>query len=226
MSRRWLLMMPLVIATLACATVTSLFAPAMTITLSPAETAQWNSDSLVQARQIIQSRLSNAGLKGRFDTSIVNGKQISVALYNAEDLEITKTLTTEVGAIEFIDSTVPYEEGSSFDKQTQPIFTENDISTVLVTKGFAESYQIDVALTPDGAQKLASYTQNNVGHYLLIVKDGTVISSPVVNSAITGGQAVIQGSFTQETANALAAQLKSKQLPFQLVIDEIATPNK
>ena len=86
------------------------------------------------------------------------------------------------------------------------------------------AYEISVALTSEGTQKLASYSQNNVGHYLLIIKDGLVISSPVINSPITAGQAVIQGSFSQESANALAAQLISKRLPFQLIIDEGSTP--
>jgi preprotein translocase subunit SecD len=224
MNRRWLLFLPFVLVILGCVTVTSLFIPAATVTLSPAQTAQWNQDSLAQARQIIQNRLGNAGLKGRFEVSIINGKQILVTLYRTEDLDIVKQMTTQIGAVEFVDSKTPYPEGSKFDQQVQPVFTESDIETVLVMKSNLGAYEISVALTPEGAQKLASYSQNNVGHYLLIVKDGLVISSPVINSPITAGQAVIQGSFSQESTNVLAAQLMSKRLPFQLIIDEGSIP--
>jgi preprotein translocase subunit SecD len=46
-----------------------------------------------------------------------------------------------------------------------------------------------------------------------IVLDGKVIEAPSVNSAITNGSAEISGSFTQDTAKALADQLKFGALP-------------
>ena len=46
-----------------------------------------------------------------------------------------------------------------------------------------------------------------------IVLDGSVISAPGTNAAITDGRAVISGSFTQESAKTLADQLKFGALP-------------
>ncbi|MDQ1512319.1 MAG: preprotein translocase subunit SecD, partial [Microbacteriaceae bacterium] len=46
-----------------------------------------------------------------------------------------------------------------------------------------------------------------------IVLDGKVIEAPSVNSAITNGRAEISGTFTQDTAKALADQLKFGALP-------------
>ncbi len=53
-----------------------------------------------------------------------------------------------------------------------------------------------------------------------IVLDNKVISAPVINTAITEGQAVIQGSFTLDTANALAIQLRYGSLPVPFVVAE------
>ncbi len=46
--------------------------------------------------------------------------------------------------------------------------------------------------------------------------DETVISNPSVNSAIPNGEATISGSFTQESAEALANKIEGGALPFKL----------
>ncbi len=56
--------------------------------------------------------------------------------------------------------------------------------------------------------------------YLGIVLDNKVISSPRIDSAITEGAGVIQGSFTYDTANALAIQLRYGSLPVPFVVAE------
>ncbi len=49
-------------------------------------------------------------------------------------------------------------------------------------------------LTKSGTKKFATATQNNIGKQIAIIYDGETISSPVVQSAITGGQAYITGT--------------------------------
>jgi preprotein translocase subunit SecD len=51
-----------------------------------------------------------------------------------------------------------------------------------------------------------------------IVLDGHVVSAPTINSAITNGQAQIEGSFTQDEAQTLADQLKYGALPLNFVV--------
>lgn len=78
---------------------------------------------------------------------------------------------------------------------------------------------IDFELRSSGATIFGDHTTNNVGKYLAIVLDKQVISSPVINSPITGGRGVIQGRFTIPEANALAVQLKYGSLPIPLRIE-------
>jgi preprotein translocase subunit SecD len=82
---------------------------------------------------------------------------------------------------------------------------------------------VGIAFTTAGAQKMADYSGKNIGHYLVIARDGVVISSPAIASAMTDGKAVIMGKFTLETASTLAAQLISGGLPFPLVVVETTT---
>ena len=56
-----------------------------------------------------------------------------------------------------------------------------------------------------------------------IVLDGKVISAPAVNSAITNGSAEISGSFTADSAKALADQLKFGALPISFAVQSQQT---
>ena len=67
---------------------------------------------------------------------------------------------------------------------------------------------------------MLDYTTNNVGKYLAIVLDKTIISAPRIDSAITKGEGIIQGSFTVDSANALAIQLRYGSLPIPLKVAE------
>ena len=77
---------------------------------------------------------------------------------------------------------------------------------------------IDFRLNPQGTTLFATHTTNNVGNYLAIVLDKTVISAPVINSAITGGTGIISGRFDLDSANRLALQLKYGSLPVPLKV--------
>ncbi|MGW4473117.1 protein translocase subunit SecD [Nonomuraea sp. NPDC004354] len=56
-----------------------------------------------------------------------------------------------------------------------------------------------------------------------VVLDGVVITAPNINEPIPGGRAEISGGFTQQTATALADQLKYGALPLKFVRSSIDT---
>ena len=65
----------------------------------------------------------------------------------------------------------------------------------------------------EGSDLFAEITKRNIGQYVAIFLDGQAISVPVVNQAIYGGQAVIEGGFTLEEAKLLAQRLNAGALP-------------
>jgi len=79
---------------------------------------------------------------------------------------------------------------------------------------------ITFALKPEGARIFSEFTTNNVKKFLAIVLDKTVISAPQINEPITKGEGIIQGSFTVDSANALAIQLRYGSLPIPLKVVE------
>ncbi|WP_404869087.1 SecDF P1 head subdomain-containing protein [Kitasatospora griseola] len=77
---------------------------------------------------------------------------------------------------------------------------------------------IDLTFTAAGATGLttlttALVTQSDPANQFAIVIDGAVASHPAVMQPITGGQALITGSFTHDQAQTLAAQLATPALP-------------
>jgi preprotein translocase subunit SecD len=77
-----------------------------------------------------------------------------------------------------------------------------------------------VAMTfnAEGGDLFATLTETFVGQPIAIFLDGAPISTPVVQQAIYGGQAVITGDFTVPEAKILAQRLNAGALPVPLTL--------
>ncbi len=72
---------------------------------------------------------------------------------------------------------------------------------------------IALQFNEEGADLFGALTAAHVGEPIAIFLDGEVLSSPVVQTAIYGGQAVITGNFTLEESKLLAQRLNAGALP-------------
>lgn len=82
---------------------------------------------------------------------------------------------------------------------------------------------INFRFNQKGARIFGKFTQDHVQEPFAIVLDDKVISAPVIREPILGGSGQISGSFTVESANNLAIQLRSGALPAKLTIKEERT---
>ncbi|NCP18289.1 MAG: protein translocase subunit SecD [Erythrobacter sp.] len=82
---------------------------------------------------------------------------------------------------------------------------------------------VNIQFDSQGGQRFAQLTTQNVGKPFAIILDGEVLSAPNINEPIRGGAAQISGSFTADSANALAISLRSGALPVDLSIVEERT---
>lgn len=71
-------------------------------------------------------------------------------------------------------------------------------------------------LNSEGKTKFSEATTRLVGKPISINMDDKQISNPNVDEPITGGEAIISGSFTTEEAKSLASKIKAGALPFAL----------
>ncbi len=81
------------------------------------------------------------------------------------------------------------------------------------------SFRFDSA----GAKRFGDATKENVGKPFAIVLDNKVISAPVIREPILGGNGIISGSFTVQSASDLALLLRAGALPAPITILEERT---
>ncbi|MFF3944301.1 hypothetical protein ACFYYN_05730 [Streptomyces sp. NPDC001902] len=98
----------------------------------------------------------------------------------------------------------------------------SEAEAVLDTRN-ATGWQIRMTFGSSGARKFADLTarlatQLSPANQCAMVLDGAVLSAPLVNSAITGGTAVITGNYTRSSAGRLAAQLGTGGLPTEMEV--------
>lgn len=80
----------------------------------------------------------------------------------------------------------------------------------------SRDYVVDLTLTDEGAEKFAKATSDNLNKTIPIVYDGTVISEPIVEAAITGGTAQITHMESFEAAEELASTIRIGSLSLEL----------
>ncbi|HLO14220.1 MAG TPA: hypothetical protein VK206_05285, partial [Anaerolineales bacterium] len=167
---------------------------------------------------------------------VAENNQIIGQVPDSIDAETFVGQIVAIGLLEFVDfGESPVAVGMSvrtdFDYKYFPQVEGPIWHTVITNDGFESAYvttdqsgraAISFTLTMEGTKILSDFTTNNIGHYLGIVIDKVVISAPQVKTPITDGRGWIQGSFTQEEAQLLAAYLGIKgPLPLPLKVKQV-----
>ena len=102
----------------------------------------------------------------------------------------------------------------------ESVITGADVQTASVQSGQDDmgnaEYSVELVLNDEGTRKFADATEANIGQPISIIYDGETISSPTVQSAITGGTAYITGNFTYEEADNLASTIRIGGLQLEL----------
>ena len=102
--------------------------------------------------------------------------------------------------------------------EERSVITGEDIRQAdAVTRGTDYDYSISFRLTKDGAQKLGEWTGRNIGNYMAVVVDGSIVSVAFIRSQIIDS-GEISGRFSKESAEELAANLNSGYVPAKLIV--------
>lgn len=121
------------------------------------------------------------------------------------------------GALEFLD-------GDNYTKfaageEYEVVLSGSDIKNAgaaIDNSGTVKEYVVELAFNEEGTEKFAEATAANIGKPIYIIYDGEVVSYPTVQSAITGGSAVINGMRDDEEAERLAQTIRIGALPLTL----------
>lgn len=200
------------------------------------------SGAMNSLREIIENRVNSFGVS----EAVVRTQKATFSNNNENRLIIELPGVTDISqAVELIGQTptLEFKTEKSKDEPTAVTISPDgqvvlDISNNYVSTGLDGRYlkRADVIFDPmtnlptvsiswndEGSKLFADITRENVGKTIAIFLDGNIISAPVVNEAITGGQAIISGSSSTVEARDLARRLNSGALP--VPIELISTSN-
>jgi preprotein translocase subunit SecD len=102
----------------------------------------------------------------------------------------------------------------------QVYVTGGDLVGARITQDELARPAVSLEFNSAGATAFENATAENIDKQIAIVLDGNVISAPVVHARISGGNAIITGTFTREEAIRLAVMLNAGALPMNVEILE------
>jgi preprotein translocase subunit SecD len=218
----------------------------MVLTPTEAGVEQAIDDAMASATEVVRRRIDELGT--REPTIIRQGDtRIVVQVPGLEDPAALKELLGQTAQLEFkmVDLTalpenvaagvappgseiVPYASGTPQEGQFTAVRRLGGIRGDSLTgaqAGVDENNQsvVNIQFDAAGGRKFADLSTKNVGQPFAIILDGEVLSTPVFEEPILGGQARISGSFDPESANNLAISLRSGALPVPLTVVEERT---
>lgn len=198
-----------------------------------------SASDLESAVEILNERSRSLGYGAPF--KVADDNKVIALVPDSVDVKSLVGNVVAVGLLELVDfGDTPISPGTKiatdFDYEYFPsvegqkwhtVMTNSEFKSVEVTKDMVGKYAISFTLTAAGTKTLSDFTADNVGQYLGIVLDKVVITSPQINTPISDGQGIIQGSFSLESAKAIAVYLRIQgPLPIPLVVKEILQIDK
>ena len=136
-------------------------------------------------------------------------RRIRVQIPGVENAEEAIEKIGQTGQLTFVDN------------RGQVLLTGDLVETAEKQVGTVDEFSgsvpyVALEFNEEGKKLFAEATEANIGNVIHIVMDDEIISSPVVQTAITDGHAMITGQFSGEEAEELASLIRAGSLPFDL----------
>jgi len=166
--------------------------------------------------------------------------RIVVEVPGISDTDAIRKLVGQTGQLQFVpipSSATPPSQGASLVPGTDPCPTAGNPTNTCVLFGGEELASANVGsdssgrrtvnfvLKENGKNLFGSWTASHTGQYFAIVLDKVVISAPVINEPIPGGNVQISsgslGGFSRQEADELVNVLRFGSLPFP--VEELAS---
>jgi SecD/SecF fusion protein len=186
-------------------------------------------DQLKGAMTVIENRIDPQGTKEIY-LSQVGQDRILLQVPGEKNPQSVIDMIGDTALLEFVDTgSQSFPAGTNFNvegtSQRKPEFakyetllTGADLQRSDPTRSNTGGPAIGFTFRPAAAEKFGQYTTNHVGQYLTVILDGVVLTSPVINGPIWGGEGIIEGQMTLEEVNRIVNQLNAGALPVPLTI--------
>ncbi len=145
--------------------------------------------------------------------------RITVEIPGQDDIQAVKEKLGKPGSLQFI-TDYGNEEKQKVWLEGDDVANAQAVTTQHETTG-ALQYLVALEFTDEGAKIFEQATGEFLGNIIYIVYDEEIISSPVVQAKISGGEATISGQSSFEEADELASMIRIGSL--KLDLEEISS---
>ncbi len=185
-------------------------------------------DAIEGARDIVERRINFFGVAEPNVQTVRSGNiyRILVDMPTTSNLSNTVSLIGQTARLEFTEQSSPEAKLAT----DTPVFLQVTKKTGLTGKHVKHAQvqfdqqgkpSVGLVFNDEGAKLFADITARNVGKPLGIFIDGFPITNPpIVQQAITGGEAVITGNFSVDDAKRLSIAINSGALPVSIKLVE------
>ncbi len=176
-----------------------------------------------QTVQVMGKRINEMGLTEPLITR--QGKdRIRVELPGVQNIQEAISAIGQTAKLEFylITDKNPVIEGMTLENvSSEYVLSGKEMKDAGYAYSQKEGHSVQLKMNSEGADAFAKATKKASemsprGGQIAIVLDGIIISAPYAKNQIPGGEAVINGSFTQEEASNLGALIRGGALPVEL----------
>ncbi len=190
------------------------------VTFMPKDGVDATNEQMDAAKTVIENRLVGLGITDYEDYVDYNKDRIIVRFpWKNDEADFNpQTAIDEIGTT----AKMVFRKGS--DATGEEILSGEEVESA--TPGYDEQqgYVVQLKFSSEGAKAFADATTELAGTGTISIwLDDQNISTANVNSAITDGNAIIEGNFTQEEVTALSNQINSGALPFALTAESYST---
>jgi protein-export membrane protein SecD len=174
--------------------------------------------SMETLKNVIESRVNAFGVS----EPIVQTEGIDKLIVELPGINDTQKAIELIGQTPVLEFALVEEFASTTSSTTEQLLVPTELTGKYIKTARVEYDQrtskpmIGIVFDDEGAKLFADITKNNIGKSLAILLDGQVISAPIIQAEIIGGQAQISGTFSIQEANELARGLKYGALPVSI----------
>lgn len=204
----------------------------VSVQLEPKANQNVTADNLQNTANALEQRVNGSGVKQAIirvqqGTGVQSSIVVELPGYSGNQQSAFSTLL-QTGKLEFWNTgTTGLQSGTQFTPSSytstnpggKPEFTGNDLDPSQLSVGQDSSgayiIQFQMKTSNGAATNFGKFTAANVGSYLTVTLDDQVVTSAVIQSAITG-QGQITGNFTSTQAQQTVNVLKYGALPLAL----------
>ena len=168
------------------------------------------SSAIESVRTVISQRVDSLGVS---ESVVEPGKSgttntLNVSLPGISDIETAKSLIGTTANLEFA------EQDPTTNGPRVTALTGKNLKRAQVTfDQQTGAPQVSLTFDSDGTKLFGEITKRNLGQQVAILLDGVPVTTPVVQSEISSGEAQITGNFKLAEAQNLAIQLNAGALP-------------